>query len=79
MTKTFVAVGSAVPRATTDSLIQSSVYPLRGDIDGDGLFEAVVWARPDDAGNCDGLPRNNVAVGLQGATGTSSDLRCCGP
>ena len=51
---------------------------LRGDRDGDGFPDAIVHVIPDDAGNCDGLPRNDLETLLETAAGTAP-LRCCGP
>lgn len=51
---------------------------MEGDIDNDGFNEIEIYSFPDDAGNCNGLPDNNLVV-LQKTGDKRNYLRCCGP
>ncbi|MHB8872498.1 MAG: hypothetical protein ACYC8T_02320 [Myxococcaceae bacterium] len=51
---------------------------MDGDANGDGKPDAVIYVAPDDAGNCDGKPENNLTIHLL-AGDRWDELRCCGP
>lgn len=51
---------------------------LKGDLNNDGKFEALIWVVPDDAQNCSGSPENNLVIFLS-YNGQDYWMRCCGP
>jgi len=51
---------------------------MTGDLNSDGILEALIWVVPDDAQNCDSFPANNLMIFLN-FNGRNYRMRCCGP
>lgn len=73
----FALVGAHVTN-TAGALATSGDVRLLGDVDRDGSVDARIVVAPDEAGNCDGKPANNLTIELETRGGTDS-MRCCGP
>lgn len=75
----FVFVKSARSNVLTDTMdTDNRDVRLKGDLLGNGHIKALIWVAPDEAGNCDGKPENNLTIHLK-TSSMDSALRCCGP
>jgi len=60
-----------------DSKVSDEIK-LKGDFNNDKKIDCFIWTFDDQAGNCDGEPKNNLSIMLQVGKENYS-LRCCGP
>ncbi len=75
----FVYVSSVKSSTLTDTLDPGNLdIRLTGDLYGNGHKKSLIWVTPDEAGNCDGEPENNLTIHLK-TSRMDSALRCCGP
>lgn len=58
--------------------LKKAQFAASGDLDGDGAADVGVVTAQDEAGNCDGKPKNNLTITLMHGEADHA-LRCCGP